>query len=124
VNQTPRYVVDYESIAHGHSDPLLVIEELVDRVGDRPDFWRGPYCRGCEHWDGKDRPARPFADNPLGPAGGCAGCVLSHLDVNPEWLAEHAEEIRRRSQAGRRRALPEVGVARYERGRLVREEAS
>lgn len=92
----PRYLVDYESV--GRSDnPLEAIEQLVDRMA-RPNFWRGPACAQCENWtakEGEDRPIRPFAPDPLE---GCAGCVLSYLDVNPAWAEAKAEEVRRRRE--------------------------
>lgn len=116
--QPPRYLVDYESIAYGRIDPLLVVEELVDRTA-HPNFWRDGCCRTCEHWHGKGRPSRPFAENPLGPEGGCDGCVLSHLDENPAWLAERAEELRQRTRPAPRPRRTRVTLVRYERGKIV-----
>ena len=109
----PRYVLDSASLAYGSVDPILVVEELVDRM-DHPDFWLDGCCRRCERWDGKSRPSRPFAPNPLGPEGGCAGCVFSHLDENPEWKGEAMSRVR---VVARRN--PAISYVRYEAGRIV-----
>lgn len=115
---TPRYVVDYEAISYTTHDPIAVIEELVDRTRSlAPGFRRERWCAGCENWDGRGKPSRLFAADPLGPGGGCAGCVLSHLDENPAWLAEQA----RRPKAGPRVGRPLVRFVRYVAGRPVEE---
>lgn len=112
----PRYLINYESIAYGSVDPILVVEELVDRI-DNPDFWRDGCCRRCERWDGKGRPSRPFAPNPLGPEGGCAGCIFSHLDENPDWRPDQAEATNKGFPA--RVVRPSMSFVRYESDRIV-----
>lgn len=60
--------------------PLSAIRAIAN-----PVWRRGNKCFGCVKWSGKNhRPSRPFAAQPLGDDGSCSGCVLSHLDVDPD----------------------------------------
>lgn len=107
----PRYVVDYESVART-SNPLEVIELLVDRTA-APNFWRDSWCIRCEHWaseKGEERPVRPYAPNPLD---GCAGCVLSHLDESPAYVAEQEERKKQRASRPRQVVRPQTLVEFY-----------
>ena len=79
----PEYELDVESLVKAYNDPLFAIEVLADAMA-RDGWDRDSLCKRCELWKTQDgegsRPWRPGAVAPAGSAGGCDGCVFSHLD--------------------------------------------
>lgn len=76
----PTYALDHEAIAYRYSDPLGVVEIVVDATA-RPGWNRDSLCFNCEHWNPKKGllkfPSRPGADDPTT---SCNGCLFSYLD--------------------------------------------
>lgn len=100
----PLYVIDAAALAHNQSNPLRVVEHLVDCITD-PKWRRERLCRQCDSWvtdDGLDKfPRRPGADNPTE---SCNGCWYSYLDTRRELEREQAILTgRRRKRKNRRR---------------------
>lgn len=76
----PTYALDHEAISYRYSDPLSVVEVIVDATA-RPGWNRDSLCWQCENWNPRkgllNFPGRPGADDPTT---SCNGCLFSHLD--------------------------------------------